>query len=150
MPESAARKSSTSPKPTSRLSPSETKCEKPTFLRSAQSSTMVPTVSRWETKPSLPGRAGICEKVALRPSPGTRMPSVLPPSRRISWRRVISRMLRSSGRPSAPSVASSWLAITITARVPRSPSSSTMRGTSGAGVHTMARSGVCGSAATLG
>ena len=129
-------------------SPSDTKREKPMPRLLAQSSTPVTSAPDCETKASLPGSAPIWAKLALRPMPGTSMPTQFGPSMRSSEGRAASSMRcfrltpwlsRSAPRPAVRTTA---------ARVPRSPNAAISPGTVCGGVQTMARSGVLGRDAT--
>ena len=72
-----------SPKSTSAMSPSETRCEKPMPRPAAQSTIEVTTAPDWATKATRPFGAAMCRKLALSPTPGTAMPRQFGPQMRI-------------------------------------------------------------------
>ena len=118
------------------------------LVRASPSSTAEQSAPDCETKASLPASASMWAKDAFRPASGTMRPRQLGPRIRSRCGRATSS-IRCWSELSPPCVVADMPAArTTTARVPRSPSSSTRSGTVEAGVQITARSGVSGSAAT--
>ncbi len=138
---SLASQSSMSPKSTSALSPSETKCEKPTPRPRAQSSRAVTSAPDCDTNASCPGCAPTWAKLAFRPMCGASRPRQLGPRMRSRCGRAASSMACFTAG-SKPAVS------TTAARVPRAPRAAISAGTVAGGVQITASSGVSGSAAT--
>ncbi len=132
-----------SPKSTSAMSPSDTTCEKPMLRPHAQSMMAVISAPDCDRKARSPASGGLCEKLALRPMPGTIRPRQLGPWMRSRCGRAASSMarFRSSRIPAV---------MTTAARVPLAPSSAISAGMVAGGVTSTARSGAAGSDATEG
>ena len=135
------------------MSPSDTKCEKPTLRAAAQSSTAVTMAPDWVTKAMSPARGAICAKLAFSPVPGAMMPRQFGPTMRSRCGFAASSAACRSVPPlplplwsGAPRPAVMMMA----AFVPRAPSSAIRAGTLSGGVQITARSGVSGRLATSG
>ena len=93
---------------------------------------------------AMPPCCGVrCAKLAFKPMPGTSTPSVFGPTIRTRCGRAASSIACCSD-PQSGSNALNPAETTTTPRVPRAPSSATIRGTSRAGTASTARSGVSG------
>ena len=99
---SLPRWSMRSPQPTSAIEPSDTMELKPTFSRSAQSSTAVTSAPLWLMNATRPRGAMAAANVALRPLTGLITPRQLGPMSRIRCRRASAATWRSSSAPSPP------------------------------------------------
>ena len=134
---SLAKKSSMSPKSTSACSPSDTKWEKPMPRPWAQSSMAVTRAPDCETKASSPGRASMCEKLALSPLWGTSNPMQLGPKmrNRCFWAVLSMACFWASFMPAVSTTA---------ARVPKQPNASIKPGTDAGGVQMTASAGTSG------
>ena len=107
-----------SPKSTSAMSPSETKCEKPMPRGVAQSRTEVMIAPDCVTKASSPGPRRRCAKLALRPMPRHQHAEAVGPDQahavfRPPWRAACSAAPAAAPPSPKPAV------ITTAARVPR-------------------------------
>ena len=103
----------------------------------------------WLMKPTLPRRAMVVAKVALRPLVGLITPRQLGPMMRILPRRACSRICRSSSTPAGP-VSLKPAEMMMALLTPRSTHSLMMPGTVGAGVTTTTRSTGSGTALRVG
>ena len=146
---SRARKSSTSPKPTSSPTPVEITVENPTRRARAQSSVAAQTALDCETRASRPASGSAVPQAALSCRSGRIRPKLFGPSSRRPCRAATASIACSSAAPCSPP--SRKPAETTTAPLtPRRPQSSSTCGTVAAGVAMIARSTACGRAATSG
>ena len=138
-----------SPKSTSALSPSETKCENPMLRLFAQSNMAVASAPDCVTKASLPGKALPGEKLAFSDTPVTKAPMQFGPNTRSKCGRAAASMFCSRVRPLAVMAFKPALS-TMAARVPLCPSADSSSGTVSAGVQMTAKSGAKGNEFTSG
>ena len=139
---SSARYSSTSPKSTSRASPSDTTVENPIRCAAAQSSAVAQIAPDWDTRPSDPGIAPPFVKVASSRAPGRISPTLFGPTRRSPPRAASARsarVARSSAPPRAAVAPETPTGITAPP-TPRSAQARTMAGSASTGDAMMARS----------
>ena len=119
-------------------------------LAAAQSSTAEHSAPDCDTKAILPAGAFSGAKLALSPMPGTMMPMLLGPSRRMPAAWAAALAASSAVPPSAVGVRCSAAVMMQAARAPRRPRARITSGTTAASEQTSARSGATGRLATSG